>query len=474
MPEAPASLPSAAPVSDCAAVILAAGKSTRMRSRLPKPLHPLCGLPLTRHVIEACRAAGVERCIVVIGYEAEAVRNGLGGDLEYVLQAEQRGTGDAAMAAEPLLRDFRGTVLALAGDVPLLRPETLVRMICRHRETGAAATLLTAFLDDPAGYGRILRAPGGTVARIVEHRDATPEERTVREWNPSLYCFEASALFPALAGVRPDNAQGEYYLTDVIGALTGRGLRVEAVPVEDAREVLGVNTRVELAEAAGIMRRRILDALMLSGVTLTDPAATYVDVGVQIGQDTVIEPQTFLHRGTVIGKRCAIGPFARIFNSRIGDETTIVASQIVEAEIGSRVRIGPFANLRSGCRLAEGVKIGDFVELKNSTLGEKVSAGHLAYLGDADIGAFANIGAGTITCNYDGVHKYRTTIGSHAFIGSHATLIAPLAIGDGAYVAAGSPLNEDVPADALAIARSRQTIKPAWAKRWREKQGSRE
>jgi bifunctional UDP-N-acetylglucosamine pyrophosphorylase / glucosamine-1-phosphate N-acetyltransferase len=453
---------------DCAAVILAAGKSTRMKSRLPKPLHPLCGLPLSRHVVEACRAAGVFRTVVVIGHEADAVRLGLGDDLEYALQEQQRGTGDAARAAENALSGFDGTVLVLAGDVPLLRTETLQRMIEHHRATGASATLLTAFLDDPTGYGRIVRKADGTVARIVEHKDATAEERAIKEWNPSIYCFQTRDLFAALRDVQPNNVQGEYYLTDVIGLLAAGGRRVEAVSTDDPREVLGVNSRVDLAEVGRILRERILIDLMLSGVTITDPVSTYVDAGVTVGQDTTIEPQTYLHTGTTIGEDCRIGPMTRIVNSRIGTRTRVIASQIVDCEVGSEVQIGPFANLRPGCRLADKVKIGDFVELKNATLGEKVSASHLSYVGDAEVGAGTNIGAGVVTCNYDGVRKHRTTIGKGVFIGTNATLIAPVTIGDGAYVAAGSPINEDIPEDALVIARSRPTVKPDWAKRRRE------
>lgn len=461
-PNAPTQIPLSA------AVILAAGKSTRMKSRLPKPLHPVCGLPLSRHVVEACRGAGVSRTVVVVGHEAEAVKEGLGADVEYALQVEQRGTGDAVGAAEPLLTSFRGTVLVCAGDVPLLRAETLGLLLEHHHTTGAAATLLTAILEDASGYGRIVRNDDGTVARIVEHKDATPEERAIQEWNPSIYCFEAEALFASLHDVKPNNVQGEYYLTDVIGLLSAQGRRIEAVPCENPDEVRGVNTRVELAEIAGLMRKRVLNELMLSGVTITDPAATYIDAGVQIGQDTTIEPNTYLHGKTVIGEGCVIGPLARILDSRIGDNTRIVSSQVVESEVGNGVKIGPFAHLRPKSQLADGVKIGDFVETKNAIIGTKVSISHLAYIGDAEVGEGSNIGAGVVTCNYDGKKKHKTTIGKRVFVGTHATLVAPVTIGDGSYVAAGSPITEDVPDDALAIARSRPTIKPDWARKKRE------
>jgi bifunctional UDP-N-acetylglucosamine pyrophosphorylase/glucosamine-1-phosphate N-acetyltransferase len=453
---------------DCAAVILAAGKSTRMRSRLPKPLHPLCGLPLTAHVIRSCQLAGIARSIVVIGHEGDTVRAGLGDGVEYAVQHEQRGSGDAAKAAESALAGFTGTVVVLAGDVPLLGAQTVRQLVEHHRATGATATLLTAAMDDPTGYGRIVRNADGTVSRIVEHRDATPEERAIREINPSIYCFESGPLFEALRQVQPNNIQGEFYLTDVIELMSGSGGRVEAVAVADARETLGVNTRVELALVGSILRLRILEDLMLSGVTVVDPASTWVDINVSVGQDAVLQPHTFLLGSTSIGDESVIGPYSRIVDTTVGRGCAILASNIVECEIADRVKIGPYANLRPGCRLAEGVKVGDFVELKNASLGRKVSASHLSYIGDAEVGEGTNIGAGTVTCNYDGVRKYRTVIGKNAFIGTHSTLIAPITVGDGAFIAAGSPIDQDVPADALALARSRTTIKPQWAQKRRE------
>ena len=455
--------------SESCAIILAAGKSTRMKSRIPKPLHPLCGRPLSRHVIEACREAGIGRVIVVVGHVAEAVKSGLGEDVDYALQEEQRGSGHAAQCAMPLLNGFTGTILVLAGDVPLLRAETVSKLLSVHHSTGAAATLLTAFLADATGYGRIVRREDGTVSRIVEHRDATDEERGIREWNPSIYCFQARALTDSLGGIRPNNVQGELYLTDAIGILSGKGERVEAVATDDAREVLGVNNRVELAEVGRILRERILNELMLSGVGITDPSSTYIDAGVRIGPDSVVEPNSFILGKSVIGEGCVIGPFSRIVDSSIGDETKILASQVLESFIANRVYVGPWSNIRPGCRLGDGVKIGDFVELKNATLGEKVSASHLTYIGDAEVGEKTNIGAGVVTCNYDGFRKHRTVIGKNAFIGTHTTLIAPVTVGDGAFIAAGSPINQDVPEDSLAIARTRPAIKPDWARKFRER-----
>lgn len=452
-----------------AAIILAAGKSTRMRSKLPKPLHPVCGLPLTAHVIRACRSAGIERIVVVVGHEAEKVQAGLGSEVEYALQAAPRGTGDAVRAAQTLLHDWPGIIVALVGDMPLLPPETLQRLLTRHHESGDAATLVTATSEDPTGYGRVVRNAQGQARRIVEERDASPDERAIREWNPSIYAFQARSLWGVLADLQPANAQGEYYLTDTIGLLTTGGAQVGTVPARDARDVLGVNTRVELAIVGGLMRQRLLESLMLSGVSVTDPATTYVETEVTVGMDTVLEPNTFLLNGAHIGEDCVIGPFTRIAASQVGNGVRVLSSQVVGSVLEDGASVGPFANLRPGAHLGQNVKIGDFVEVKNATFGAGAQASHLAYIGDAEIGAGTNIGAGTITCNYDGYRKHRTVIGKNAFIGSHSTLIAPVHIGDGAFIAAGSPIARDVPPDAFAIARSQPTIKEDWAARYREK-----
>jgi len=455
------------------AVIMAAGKSTRMKSRLPKPLHLLCGKPLLSYLLDACRSAGVARTIVVVGHEAERVQEAFRGQCEFVLQEEQLGTGHAVMSARPLLNDYAGDLLVLPGDTPLIDGETLRKLAEHHHSSGAVATLLTAVLPHDAGmYGRVLRDPNGKVTGIVEAKDASHQQLAVREINTSIYCFNAPALFGALGEIRPDNAQGEYYLTDVIGLFTRKGDRVEAVIADDWQVTLGVNTRVELADVAARLRRRIMENLMLSGVTIVDPTNTYIDADVQIGQDTVVHPNTYILGNTVIGEECEIGPMARIENSQIGNRTTVLASQVVESRLGDSVRVGPFANLRPGTVVGNGTKIGDFVEVKNSIIEENVSMAHLTYVGDAQVGANTNIGAGTITCNYDGKRKHRTIIGRGCFIGSHATLIAPLQIGDGAYVAAASAITDDVPPDSLAIARCRQVVKEEWAKRRREQSSS--
>jgi bifunctional UDP-N-acetylglucosamine pyrophosphorylase/glucosamine-1-phosphate N-acetyltransferase len=448
-----------------AAIILAAGKSTRMQSQMPKMLHPICGIPMTAHVIRTCRAAGVERIVVVIGHAAKEVRAGLGEDVEYVYQANQQGTGDAVRSAHALLHDWNGTILALAGDVPLLTPESLRELIALQQRSEAVAALLTARLEDPTGYGRILRGPDGQVVGIVEQKNATLEQQVIKEWNPSIYAFQGAALWSALEQVERNPLTGEFYLTDTIGLLAAQQGRIEGLPLADAQDALGVNNRVELAQAAAILRGRLLRTLMLSGVTVTDPANTYIEVDVEVGQDTVIEPNSFLYQGTRIGKNGRIGPMTRIENSTLGDDVQVVSSQIVGSVLEDRVKVGPFANLRPGTHLGCGVKIGDFVEIKNSVFGERAQASHLAYIGDADVGAGTNIGAGTITCNYDGYHKYRTTIGKNAFIGSNSTLIAPVTIGDGAFVAAASSVPCDVPTDALLISRPLPTVKPGWAAR---------
>jgi bifunctional UDP-N-acetylglucosamine pyrophosphorylase/glucosamine-1-phosphate N-acetyltransferase len=425
---------------------------------------------MTAHVIRACREAGAERIVVIVGHEAEAVRAGLGSSVEYALQEQQRGTGHAVRSAHHLLADWPGNILIVAGDVPLIRSETLRRLLDSHHASGVRGSMLTATLDDPTGYGRVIRDADGSVARIVEERDANVQEKAVKEWNPSIYVFDAAALWPSLAELKPNNAQGEYYLTDVVGLLVGSGQRVEAVAAESSVEVFGVNTRVELANVAERLRRRILDRLMLSGVTITDPATTYVDVDVEVGQDTVLEPSTFLTGSVRIGEDCKIGPHARIADSVIADRVHILASQVVGSHLDDDVRVGPFSNLRAGTHLCTKVKIGDFVEVKNSILHPGAQASHLAYLGDAEIGEKTNVGAGVITCNYDGYSKHKTSIGSGVFVGSNSTLVAPVSIGDRSFIAAASAVTMDVPENAMIIARSHPTVKEGWSARYHEKQ----
>ncbi|AVX19268.1 UDP-N-acetylglucosamine pyrophosphorylase [Carboxydocella sporoproducens DSM 16521] len=451
-----------------AAVILAAGKGTRMKSRLPKVLHPVGGQPMVSHVMAACRTAGAQPVVLVIGHGAEQVQATLGPEQVYVEQKEQLGTGHAVMQAETVLRDFEGDILVVCGDTPLLRGETLAALAQYHRQQEAVATVLTMTMANPTGYGRIIRDEQGQVAAIVEEKDATPEQKAIREVNSGTYCFQAQALFAALQQITPNNAQGEYYLTDVLAIFRQQGQKVAAWQLSDDTEVMGINDRVALAEANRLFRERINRQQMLAGVTILDPATTYIEAEVKIGADTVIYPNTHLTGKTTIGAGCQIGPDTKIMDSQIGDGVEIQFSVVLQAEIGNDCTIGPFAYLRPGTHLAAGVKVGDFVEIKNAVIGQGSKVPHLSYIGDAEIGSGVNIGAGTITCNYDGYKKSKTIIGDGAFIGSNSNLVAPVTIGAGSLVAAGSTIVKDVPADALGVARAPQKNREGWAKARRE------
>jgi bifunctional UDP-N-acetylglucosamine pyrophosphorylase/glucosamine-1-phosphate N-acetyltransferase len=453
-------------MTDLYVVILAAGKGTRMKSALPKVLHPLAGLPIIEHVLRTARHLHAASTVLVVGHGADEVRGALSHDsqLQFVIQSPQLGTGHALLQAESLLAGRSGTVLLLYGDVPLLQAGTLERLLERHRNTRAAATILTAELDDPYGYGRIVRDPGGHVTRIVEERDASGEERAIREINSGIYALSLRGLFDALRGLATDNAQGEYYLTDLVATYRRQGLSVETLRVDDASELRGVNSRVDLAELGRVVLDRTRRTLMLGGVTLEDPSTTYVECDVLVGQDTVLGPGVTLTGTTVIGERCHVHSGCRISDSRLADDVTVLDhSVITEASIESGAKIGPLAHLRPASVVGAGAHVGNFVELKKTTLGPGSKANHLAYLGDATIGAGVNIGAGTITCNYDGVKKHQTVIEDGVFIGSDSQLVAPVTIGQGAYVAAGSSITENVPPDSLAIARAHQTNKAGWA-----------
>lgn len=449
------------------AVILAAGKGTRMKSRLPKVLHQVAGKPMVRHVLEAVQSLGINQQILVIGHEAELVKAALGEQVRYAIQAEQLGTGHAVMQAQPLIGEEIKTVLVLCGDTPLLRAETLAILLAEHQQTGAAATVLTANLTDPSGYGRIIRDAQGLVERIVEEKDASAEEKRVQEINTGTYCFDKVALFKALGEISPANAQGEYYLTDVLSVLRGAGQKVGAVVAADPRETYGINSRVQLAEAEKILRYRKLVRLMEAGVTIIDPATTFIDDEVEIEPDTIIYPNTIIERGSRIGCECVIGPGTRIVESRIGNRVEIQNSVLLKSLVGDECTIGPFAYLRPGTELAGKNRVGDFVEIKNSKVGEGSKIPHLAYVGDATVGRNVNIGCGTITCNYDGVRKWPTRIGDGAFIGSNTNLVAPVEIGANAVTGAGSTITKDVPADSLAVERSRQTVIRDWVKKKR-------
>ena len=452
-------------MSDIVSLVLAAGKGTRMKSALPKVLHSVGGKSMVQHVLTAAATAGAERNIVVIGFGAEAVREALGDQAEFVVQTEQLGTGHAVLQAKELFADFTGTILVLCGDTPLLTGAELARLTEAHRGKGAVATVLTAHMPDPAGYGRVIRNDQGQVIKIVEQKDATETERQVNEVNTGIYCFECQPLFAALSNITCVNAQGEYYLTDVIGLLANQGQVVWAVPVADYQQTLGINSRVQLAEAETILRRRKLIELMEAGVTVMDPASTFVDSEVTVGSDTVLYPFTWLEGATTIGSNCQVGPNSRIANTQIGDDVTLHFVYAHECRIGDKVTVGPYVHLRPQTVLAPGVKIGNFVEVKNSSVGENSKIPHLSYIGDTDMGSGVNIGSGTITVNYDGQSKHRTIIEDNAFIGCNTNLVAPVTVGREAYVAAGSTITKPVPPGALGVARARQSNMEGWTRK---------
>ncbi len=449
------------------AIVLAAGQGKRMKSKLYKVLHSVCGKPMVSHVLDAVRGASCERTVVIVGHGAEAVQGTLGNSVEYALQAEQLGTGHAVMQAESLIANEDGITVFICGDTPLVRKETVEAMIDLHIRQGAAATILTAELNEPAGYGRIVRGPDNGVLRIVEHKDCTPDEAAIKEINTGTYCFDNRKLFQALKQVTNSNAQGEYYLTDVIGILQLEGNGIIACLVEDSAEAIGVNDRIALGEAERLMRLRINTGHQMNGVTFIDPANTYIESSVTIGSDTILYPGTVLRGQTSIGADCIIGPSTELTNTVVGDGSTIRQSVSEEAEVGEECSIGPFAYLRPGTKLGRHVKIGDFVEIKNTVIGEHSKVPHLSYVGDAVVGAHVNIGCGAITANYDGYNKSKTEIGDHVFVGSNANLIAPLKIGSGAYIVAGSTITHNVAENDVAIARERQVNKPGYAEKIR-------
>lgn len=453
-----------------AVVILAAGKGTRMRSERPKVLHPLCGRPMLAYVLETAAALEPAETVVVVGPEADetaALCEGWPG-ASTVVQDHQLGTGHATLQVRQRLERFGGDLVILSGDTPLLRAETAQALLAAHRQEGAALTCLTMTPPDPTGYGRIVRDGDGAMVGIVEERDAKEPERAIGEVNGGIYCADPKVLFPALEELRPDNVQGEYYLTDLASAVAAKGLTVVGHRAAEWREALGVNSRADLARVTRLMRERINARHMEAGVTFIDPEAVYVDDTVVIGQDTVIHPQVHLWGETTVGRACELWPGAHIIDSRLGDEVLVKDSSLItDSEVGSRVQIGPCAHLRPEVILRDGVKIGNFVELKKSEMGPGSKANHLAYIGDTTVGERANIGAGTITCNYDGIQKHRTIIEDEAFIGSDTQLVAPVRVGRGAIVAAGTTVTEDVPPYALALSRTPQVNKEEWAhKHW--------
>jgi bifunctional UDP-N-acetylglucosamine pyrophosphorylase/glucosamine-1-phosphate N-acetyltransferase len=455
---------------DLAALLLAAGKGTRMKSDLVKVLHETCGAALIDWPVAAARQAGAERIVLVVGHQAEKVKAHCAGDdsIAFAIQAEQLGTGHAVACAKEALSGFNGTVLILCGDVPLIRAETLRTLIASHRERKSTVTVLTTHLENPCGYGRIIKREGGRIVRIVEEKDTTPEERDVCEINSGIYCVESAFLFETVAGLTNDNAQGEYYLTDIVSRAATLGLPAVAFPVADPDEVMGVNDRVQLAAASAVIRRRINEALMLSGVTIIDPLCTYIGSQVRISPDTIVHPNVHISGKTTIGRGCVIEPSVVIRDCSIADHVTIKAGSVLtESTVGEEAAIGPMAHLRPASELGPHVKIGNFVETKKIVMGEGSKASHLTYLGDATIGRDVNIGCGTITCNYDGVKKHRTVIGDGVFVGSDVQFVAPITVGANSLIAAGTTVTQDIPPDSLALARTPQVNKVDWVKKKR-------
>lgn len=443
---------------DYAAVILAAGKGVRMRSELPKVAHKAAGQAMVLHVLEAVTQAGVSKKTLVLGHGREAIKALLTEqEVQIAVQEEQLGTGHALMQAESAVAGDQN-IIVLAGDIPLIQAATLKALIDHHQTSGAIATVLTARLDNPYGYGRVVRNPDGTLNRIVEEKDASETEKSIQEINSGIYCFNTQAVFAALKHITTGNAQNEYYLTDVLKIFISQGQKVEVQLTEAYQDIYGINDRVQLAQAEAILRQRKNTELMLKGVTLLDPASTFIDQGVEIGIDTIILPNTIIEGKTSIGQACEIGPSTRISDSRIGSAVHIENSRINQAIIADRCNIGPFAYLRPGAVLHDEVKIGDFVEVKKSVIGQKSKVPHLSYVGDATIGQKVNIGAGTITCNYDGHNKYETILEDGVFIGSNTNLVAPVKIGENSITGAGSTITRDVPPQTLAVERAEQKM----------------
>ena len=450
---------------EIAAVVLAAGKGTRMKSDLVKVMHPLAGMPMIDWPVGVARQAGASCIVLVVGHQSEKVREHFAGapDINFAVQEEQLGTGHAVACARDACAGFSGSVLVLSGDVPLLTAETVQAMIAYHEERQAVVTVLTTVVDDPFGYGRVVKREAGKIIRIVEEKDATEEERGIREINSGIYCVRADFLFDAVSRLDNDNLQQEYYLTDIIRMAADRNQLCVSYKIEGAEEVMGVNDRAQLAEAATILRRRINRDLMLSGVTIIDPMATYIDGSVLIGRDTIIYPNVHLFGATTIGSGCVIEPAAVIRSCTIGNGVTIKAGSVMaDSIIRDEAAVGPMAHLRPGTELGAHVKIGNFVETKKIVMGDNSKASHLTYLGDATIGRDVNIGCGTITCNYDGVSKHRTVIEDEVFVGSDVQFVAPVTIGRNSLIAAGTTVTQNVPPDSLAIARAPQVNKEGW------------
>lgn len=444
-------------------IVLAAGKGTRMKSDLPKVIHKVNGIPMLKKVINVLDEAGSKENILILGHKKELVLETLG-EVSYVLQEEQLGTGHAVQMAEEKIADYEGLVLVTCGDTPLLRVETIKSMILKHKLDKATATILTAIEENPFGYGRIVKDKG-FVKAIVEEKDANEEIKAIKEINAGVYCFESKKLLDALRKIDNNNANGEYYLTDVIKVMVDQGDRVDSFSVKDNKETMGVNSKVQLAQASKVLRDRKNIELMDAGVIMVDPNTVYIEESVQIGRDTVIYPNVVIEGDTTIGENCEILSNTRIVQCKIDNNVKVEASVLEHSNIAEGVTIGPFAHVRPKTNLMKKVHIGNFVETKNSTLNEGVKAGHLTYIGDSIVGENTNFGAGTITCNYDGKNKYQTIIGKNVFIGSDTKFVAPVVVGDDAITAAGSVITKNIPDRALAVARARQENKKEWKKK---------
>lgn len=447
---------------DIYVIIMAAGAGTRMKSKLPKMLHRVCGRPIIDYILDGANAVSEHLPILVVGHGAEELMDHIGHRAEYARQDEPLGTGHAVMMAAPYIEDKEGYVVVLAGDTPLIREETLSSMVEYAIDGDYSAVALSTIVDDSTGYGRIVRTADGDFDKIVEHKDATEAERAINEINASMYCFRIDSLIESLKDLANDNAQGEYYLTDTLSIIKNHGKRVGVYCLDDYTEILGVNTRQQLSDAERLMRSRINNFHMDNGVTLIDPNSTYIGADVTIGEDTIIYPGNVLEGNTYIGANSILYPNNRIVDSTLGDGVTSQSSVILESQVGDDANVGPFAYVRPGSHIGNNVKIGDFVEIKNSRIGKGTKISHLAYVGDADVGDNVNIGCGAIFVNYDGYMKHRTNVGDNSFVGCNVNLVAPVTVEDNTFIAAGSTITDDVPEDALAIGRAKQVNKEGW------------
>jgi len=457
------------PMNDFTAVILAAGEGKRMKTKHSKVTHKILGKALIEWVYDAVTSAGIKENIIVVGHRADEVKKCMGEKTKYAVQEQQLGTGHAVMQVVPLLKNKGGNVIIMCGDMPLISTDTIKNAIKKHLDEKNAGTILTADFENPFGYGRIVKDSSGKVVKIIEEKDASEQEKRIKEVNSGLYCFNIELLIESLGKISNNNKQSEYYLTDVIEILIKQGNKVDTYKVGNNYEIMGINDRVQLSQAGNELRKVIAEGHMRAGVTIIDPSSVYIEPSAQIGIDTIIYPGTIIEGDSVIGEECIIGPGSRIINSKVSDRAEVQNSVIVDSEIGENSHIGPFAYLRPGSTIGADVKIGDFVEIKNAVIGDKSKVSHLSYIGDCDVGKNVNVGCGTVVVNYDGVKKHRSIIEDNVFIGCNTNLVSPVRVGKNSYTAAGSTITDEVPADSLAIARSRQENKEGWVKKKRQK-----